>query len=334
MGMATRRNERGGKSGPAPRVLLICNKTKCANLVSNVAGARDQSNLGWRRSNLAFRIVAWQWRWCEHEQVEALPDRSSPGIDPDRFCAVGAGGRTEQSAVEGWTGQAGGPGRPPGSRARRTSARAWARKIDTTREGVCRSAILADTSITAARPGRAGAGVMRPTTDATAGGGTSEASGISTRSRWRVRPLMCLTWRSWTIMADRMDRRSARGIHRRRWPMLRLPPPPPPDPGRKRGRWRHRRGAAGWPAHRTAGRRDRRRGRRRYGRRHHRGAGGRATRLLSGARQLLLSLSVGTVRLRRPAQLLLKPVPGAVRHAGRYACLDVDRAGRRFCRRS
>ena len=101
------------------------------------------------------------------------------------------------------------------------AAQAVGRRTDATREAVCRSAILADTSIMAARPGRVDAGVMRPTTDDTAGGGMSVASGISIRNRWKDRPLMCLTWRSWTITADRMDRRSAPVIHRRRWPMLR-----------------------------------------------------------------------------------------------------------------
>jgi len=46
--MATRRNERAGESGLDPAILLICNKTKCANFVSNIAAAHDRRNLGWR----------------------------------------------------------------------------------------------------------------------------------------------------------------------------------------------------------------------------------------------------------------------------------------------
>ena len=76
--------------------------------------------------------------------------------------------------------------------------------------------------------------------------------------------------------------------------------------GRGRSRRRHCRWVVGRPYQRTTGWRDRRRGCRGHGRCHRRRAGRRAPRLLSGARQLLLPVSVRTVRSGRPAQLLLK----------------------------
>jgi hypothetical protein len=41
-------------------ILQIFNKTKRVNLVSNVADAPDDAVLGWRSSNMPFRITAWQ----------------------------------------------------------------------------------------------------------------------------------------------------------------------------------------------------------------------------------------------------------------------------------
>src|SRR3984957_20755017 len=52
-------------------------------------------------------------------------------------------------------------------------------------------AILADTPITDASPGKSDAGTTKSTADATVIGGMSEAPGTSIRSRWMVRRPTC-----------------------------------------------------------------------------------------------------------------------------------------------
>jgi hypothetical protein len=59
------------------------------------------------------------------------------------------------------------------------------------RGGLCHRAISADTRITVAWLGRVDAGTTKCATDATVGGGMSEAPGIFIRSDWKGHRLMC-----------------------------------------------------------------------------------------------------------------------------------------------
>ena len=126
--------------------------------------------------------------------------------------------------------------------------------------GRCRRTILAVTPTVAMSIGKAGGGIMRCTTAATAGGGTSAVSGTTTRSRWTVRRAMFqritlmtspMGMRPRLPMPRRRARTSLRRRHRRR---IR----------RKRGRRRHCRWRAGRAPDRTG---ERSRGRRRHRRR-------------------------------------------------------------------
>ena len=172
---------------------------------------------------------------------------------------------------------------------------------------ISRHVISAVTPIAAGWPGKADGGVTRCTMAATAGGGTSAASGISTRSRWTALRPMSRTSRSMDDVAGVDDDAPGGPGAGLSAAAAAYAPPPPPAPRsggqcrRRRNRWRRSR----WLDHRPASRRCRGR---RHGRHHWRDCrspGRGASRLLSRARQLLLQVSVRTVRSGRSAQLLL-----------------------------
>jgi hypothetical protein len=74
------------------------------------------------------------------------------------------------------------------------------------RGGLCHRAISADTRITVAWLGRVDAGTTKCATDATVGGGMSEAPGIFTRSDWKGHRLMCPILRLSTKSPTHMGR--------------------------------------------------------------------------------------------------------------------------------
>ena len=135
----------------------------------------------------------------------------------------GASGKTKGADAQGG-------GRDPQGGSRASAGRRAGRgdRARVTRAAHCRRAISAGTPIAAISPGRADAGITRCTTAATAGGGTSEASGITTRKRWTGRPPISPRIMPMTFpMAPR--RPLARNMHHRLQAPT-PPPPPPPDP--------------------------------------------------------------------------------------------------------